>query len=272
VSKNYEGDIKVYKEEEYTRGYMGRFITHTIEVMSLEIETTYIIDKLDNYEMPNSKPSIRTVDIIKGKAITPPLYDIESSDKKVINLVDISIDVSIDLLNEVKEHTEEVRKEFSSDDMFDYQFEMENLVGYSFLNVGPFDPYIKIKLDFDIYDILIRGMKENSITDVSLEIVYYSVFTKANLGYAEKNYGCILGSSDLFKQSSFGVVNEITFKEHNKVMEVGKQTVLDKDKAAIEEKIDKLSSSFATTLDSLRFNVKTGFIVLGIMVFISLFI
>jgi hypothetical protein len=274
MSKNNFGDIKVYKDVEYTRGYMGRFMTLSIDVSSIEIETTYIkdvLDTFDNFASENLTPTIRTVDTIKGKAITPPLYGIDTLDKKIINEVDISFGVSIDLLKEVEENTEEVKKEFNSDNMFYYEFEMKDLVGCSFLNIDSFNTYIRVILDFDIYDILIKGLKENRITDISLEIVYYSVFTKTNLEYDEKIYGCVLGDSDLFKPSSFGVVKEITFKEHSKVMEVGRQALLEKDKAAIEEKIEKLSSSFATTLDTIRFNVKTVFIVLGIMVFISLF-
>ena len=94
MSRNNDGDIKVYKDEEYTRGYMGRFITHTIDVSSLEIETTYIkdvLDTFDNFASGNTTPTIRTIDTIKGKAITPPLYDIDSWDKKIIKEADISM-------------------------------------------------------------------------------------------------------------------------------------------------------------------------------------
>jgi hypothetical protein len=271
VDYSNDGDIRIYKDTEFTRGYYGRFYKTTVHVSSIEIETTYLKDKVDNFDYLNSTPTIRTVDTIKGKAIIPPLYDIESWDNKIVEEVDISFDVTVDLLNKVKEYTEEVKKEFKTDNMFDYKFEMEDLVGYSFLKVKGLGSYIRVILDLDIYDTLIKRLKENTITDVSLEIVYYSLFTKTNLEYNEKNYGYIIDGSIITRQNSFGVVTEITFKEYNKITEVGKQALLDKNKVELETKIDKLSTSYAKTLDRIRFNVKTGFIVLGIMIFISLF-
>lgn len=269
MSRDNDGDIKVYKDIEYTRGYMGNFITHKVEVSSLEIESTFYKGKILIEEL--NEPTISTFDTVKGRAIIPPLSYV-GLNNKIINELDISFDFTIDLLNQVEKHTEEVKKEFTSNNMFDYRFEMEDLVGYSFLFLGIYGSKIRVNLDPIIYDALIKGLKENKITDMSLEIVYYSVFTKTDLEYSnDKNYGCIIEDPYTIEPSSFGVIKEITFKEHSKVMEVGRQDLLEKDKAAIEAKLEKISSNLFATLDSIRFNVKTGFIVLGIVVLVSLF-
>jgi hypothetical protein len=54
-------------------------------------------------------------------------------------------------------------------------------------------------------------------------------------------------------------------------LEAGKSFLLEKIKVERKEELDKLSTAFGKTFDDIRFNVKIGFIVIGILVFLSLF-
>jgi hypothetical protein len=272
-----DGDVTVFKDKNYTRGYRGHFITHQIDVSSIEIEVSYFKnengrDWAGDYLPEDSPPTLRSLDFIKGKAIIPPLYNADSWDKKLVEEVSIIFFSDFEVVKKASEYVEALKNEFKTDNNYEYRFESKNIVGYSNLHISEFDSgnsNIQIHLDYEIYEILQNSIKENKLSDISIEIEQYSVFTETSLEFGDKVYGCVIEQS--ISDKAFGVVKEIIFKENNIQMEAGKSFLLEKNNVQKKEEIDKLSQAFGKTIDDIRFNVKIGFIVIGIMVFISLF-
>ena len=260
--KEVDGDIHRVGNQEYTRGKFGSFNIYTVRIRDL-----FVVESFFNHE------GITSFSSLKGTAYIPNTGLVGSWIPNPVSIVDITIQAysKEDIDSKVEKYVREVRDDFNKETLGYYRFDQDQAIGCSKITIGIVSNSCFIDLDYQVYDSLLKSLKDGTLRDLEFEVKYYSVFTSTDVMSPKEITGYLIAKDGDKDGKSNGIILDMSSRLHSKEFNLEVDIKKDEDRKlvkVIEGNIVNLNAQLLI----IRRLCKYGFIVLGVLVFLNLLV